>query len=414
MRTRHVGIISVGYNGRFVSKRKDVNIPEMIQAAVENALAKTNLTLEDIDAFVEGNMPTFEGINYPNLWLSDHIGAVNKPLMRISTGGTTGMSAFHCAYYHVASGLYDTVMAIGWEKHDEGDAQVGLGGIVLPELFTMFSFGPAMSGPGAGGTLTGGGSTGGASFQAMSYLAKCGGDVEHIDMIAAQARSNAAKNPYAHLQMPGCTKEDIAKTPMVSYPLRYGHTCPTSCGACAMILTTDRKAKKYSDHVAWVKAVAAGTSDATTGNLVEGQITDPAEQLIATQVAKKAYAMAGIEDPKKEIQVAEVYDGFAHQELMWPERLLLVDEGKAPEMLERGALAIDGDMPINPSGGVVSTNAIGASAMVRVAEAALQVMGLAEGGHQVPRKVRNALAHGWGGLFQFVTVTIVGDTKRKG
>jgi acetyl-CoA C-acetyltransferase len=70
-------------------------------------------------------------------------------------------------------------------------------------------------------------------------------------------------------------------------------------------------------------------------------------------------------------------------------------------------------MPVNPSGGVVSTNAIGASAMVRVAEASLQVMGLAEGGHQVPRRVKNAVAHGWGGLFQFVTITILGDEPVK-
>ena len=409
---RNVGIISVGYNGRFVSKRPDVNIPEMIQVAVDKALAKTRLKLAEIDAFVEGNMPTFEGINYPNLWFSDHIGAVNKPLLRISTGGTTGMSAFHGAYYSVASGLYDTVMVIGWEKHDEGDAQVGLAGIVFPEVFTLFAFGPNLSGTGPGGII-GGGSTGGASFQAASYLAKSKGDVEHIDMIAAQARANAAKNPYAHLQHPNCTKEDIAKTPMVSWPLRYGHTCPTSCGACVMILTTQEKAARLSDSVAWVKAVATGSTDATTANLVEGQITDPADQPMCRKAAQKAYAMAGIRDPRKEIQVAEVYDGFAFQELMWPERLGLIPEGSGPEMVAKGALAIEGDMPVNPSGGVVSTNAIGASALVRVAEAALQVMGQAEGGHQVPRKVRNALAHGWGGLFQFVTITVVGDSPAR-
>jgi len=409
---RNVGIISVGYNGRFVSKRPDVNMPEMVQEAVVNSVNKTRLKLQDIDAFVEGNMAPFEGVNYPNLWFSDHIGAVNKPLLRISTGGTTGMSAFHGAYYSVASGLYDTVMVIGWEKHDEGDAQVGLAGIVFPEIFTLFSFGPAMAGPGAGG-VTGGGSTGGASFQATSYLAKSGGNAEHIDMIAAQARANAALNPYAHLRHPGCTKEDIQKTPMVSWPLRFGHTCPTSCGACAMILTTEDKAKKYADHVAWVNAVATGSTDATTANLVDGQITDPAEQPMARIMSKKAYEMAGIQDPKKDFQMAEVYDGFAFQQLMWPERLGLVDEGEAPKMLEKGALTIDGDMPINPSGGVVSTNAIGASALVRVGEAAMQVMGTVEGDHKVPRKVHNALAHGWGGLFQFVTITVLGDQPRK-
>jgi len=415
MARKDVAIISVGYNGRFVSKRPDVSIPELIEPAVRDALRKTKLTINDIDAIAMGNMQTFEGVNSPHLWASDYIGGTGKPVIRIATGGTTGMSTFQSAYYHVASGLYDVVMAIAWEKQDEGDSQVGLGGILMPEVFAMFQFGPDLSegrglgiGVGSGG---GGGSTGSASFQAMSYLARSGGGIEHIDMIAALLRSNAAKNPYAHLQVPGCKPEDIAKTPIISFPLRFGHTCPTSCGAHVLILASKEKAKKYAmtDRVAWVKGVACGTSDATFGNLIDGQITDPAEQVVATMVAKKAYARAGIADPQKEIQMAEVYDGFAHQDLMWPERLLLVGDGKSPEMVAKGAYNIEGDMPINPSGGVLSTNAIGASAMVRVGEAALQVMGLAEGGHQVPRRVRNAVAHGWGGLFQFVTVTVLGE-----
>lgn len=416
MARRDVAIISVGYNGRFVSKRPDINIPELVEAAVRDALRKTKLGIEDIQAIAMGNMQTFEGVNSPHLWASDHIGGTMKPVLRIATGGTTGMSVFQCAYYHVASGLYDVVMSIGWEKHDEGDAQVGLGGILLPEVFSMFQFGPDLgegrgTGMGIGAGGGGGGSTGGASFQAMSYLTRSGGGVEHIDMAAAMARSNAAKNPYAHLQIPGCKPEDIAKTPIISYPLRYGHTCPTSCGATALILVSGEKAKKYAmtDRVAWVKGVACGTSDATIGNVLDGQITDPADQTICTMVAKKAYARAGIAEPKKEIRMAEVYDGFSHQILMWPERLLLVDDGKSPEMIAKGAFNIEGDMPINCSGGVTSTNAIGASAMVRVSEAALQVMGLAEGGHQVPGRVKNAVAHGWGGLFQFNTVTILGD-----
>lgn len=415
---RNVAIISVGYNGRFVSKLPDMNIAEMVEPAVRNALAKTKLKPEEIDAFVAGHMHTFEGVNMGNLWASEHILALNKPVMRIATGGTTGMSVFHCAYYHVASGLYDVVCAIGWEKHDEGDAQIGLGGILLPEVFSLAHFGPDMSGRAGGGFALmggGGGSTGGASFQAMSYLAKSGGGIEHIDMAAALMRSNAAKNPYAHIQVPNCKPEDIAKTPIISYPLRYGHTCPTSCGACAVIIVAEEKVKKYAetDRVAWVKGVACGTSDATIGNVHDGQITDPADQDICIEVAKRAYKKAGIKNPKKEFQVAEVYDGFAHQVLIFPEKLLLVDEGASPELIEKGYYNIDGELPVNPSGGVTSTNAIGASALVRVAEAALQVMGIVEGEHQVPRRVKNAVAHGWGGLFQFATVTVLGDTPVK-
>jgi acetyl-CoA C-acetyltransferase len=415
---RNVAIISVGYNGRFVSKRPDISIVEMLEQAVRNAISKTKLKPHEIDAFVVGNMHTFEGVNMGNLWASEHILALNKPVMRIATGGTTGMSVFHCAYYHVASGLYDVVCAIGWEKHDEGDAQIGLGGILLPEVFSLAHFGPDLTGKRGGGLGLmggGGGSTGGASFQAASYLAKSGGGIEHIDMAAALMRANAAKNPYAHLQVPNCKPEDIAKTPIISWPLRYGHTCPTSCGACAVILVAEEKVKKFADtdKVAWVKGVACGTSDATIGNVHDGQITDPADQEICKIVARRAYKKAEIRNPKKEIQVAEVYDGFAHQVLMWPEKLLLVDEGASPKLIEQGYYNLDGELPVNPSGGVTSTNAIGASALVRVAEAALQIMRMAEGGHQVDKKIKNAVAHGWGGLFQFVTVTVLGDTPVK-
>jgi acetyl-CoA C-acetyltransferase len=408
MGKRKVAITGVGYNDRFVSKRPDVNIVELVSKSVVNCLANSGYDYKDIDAIVMGNMHTFEGVNQPQLWAGDHIGGVMKPVIRIATGGTTGMSVFQCGYYHVASGMYDTVMVIGWEKHDEGNAQVGLTGILLPEAFGMFQFGPDLAG-GRGGMMSGGGSAGAASYQAMSYLSDTpGATPEHIDRIAAQARGNAAKNPFAHLQVKDCTEEEIQKTPMIGYPLRFGHMCPTSCGSLAMILTTGEKAKKKKDK-AWVNAVATGTSDATVGNVFEGMITDPATQAMAIEISKKCYKKAGIKDPKKDFQVAEVYDGFAHQELMWPQRLGLVEN--SCKALDEGKLKIDGEMPINPSGGVVSTNAIGASAMVRVSEAALQIMGKA-GGHQVPRKVKNALAHGWGGLFQFVTLTILGDEPR--
>jgi len=419
---RNVAIISVGYTPVFVSKRKDVNIPELIGEAVRDSLGKCKAKREDIEALVVGNMQTFEGVNLPHLWATEHIGGLNKPIMRIATGGTTGATTLHAAYYHVASGLHDVVMAIGWEKHSEGDAQVGLGGIILPELFGVARFGLdvgiGLSGGGSGGgtfSVGGGtGSTGGASYQAMSYLSKSGGTIDHIDKVAAMLRRNAAKNKYAHLKKPGCKPEDIAETPIIAYPLRFGHTCPTSDGAAAVILCSEEKAKELADtdRVAWIKGLAGCASDASTANIVEGQITDPAEQRPAIIASQKAYQMAGIEDPKKEIDLAEVYDGFAHQDLMWPERIGIFDYGGSPAALDAGRMDIDGDMPVNLSGGVISTNAIGASAMIRVTEAALQVMGLA-GEHQAEKKVDTAVAHGWGGLFQFVAITVVGSSPNK-
>lgn len=408
---RNVGIIGVGYTPVFVSKRKDVNIAEMIGEAVDSGFRNTGLTPDDIDAFTFGNMQTFEGLNLPHLWVSEHMRALDKPVLRIATGGTTGMATLQAAYYYVASGAYDVVMAVTWEKHSEGDAQVGLSGIVMPEALAMAMHGMDLLG-GKGIAAMGGGSTGAAAYQAMSYLHHSGADPEHIDKMASLERTNASKNPYAHLRKV-TTVEDVQSTPFISWPLRYGHTCPTTDGATVCVVASEEKVRELADSAAWITGVASCTSDPCTGNFVEGQITDPAEQEPAKIAAKKAFELAGIEDPKKEIDMCELYDGFAHQSLMWLEKLGLCDEGEAHRLLDAGELGIDGKLPTNASGGVFSTNAIGASAMNRPAECALQIMRKTEGDHQIPKKVKKALAHGWGGLFQYVTVMILEDQPRE-
>jgi len=359
---------------------------------------------------VFGNMQTFEGVNMPHLWCVDHIASLGKPLMRIATGGTTGMAAFHAAYYHIASGLHDTVMVVTYEKQSEGDSQVGLMGIITPEVMAMLAVGMDVTGQSGMGAI-GGGSAGGISYQASSYLAHSGAGIEHIDAVAAMERRNAARNPYAHLKDPEATAEKIAQTPLISYPIRFGHVCPTSDGATVCILASEEKAARFADRAAWVWATANCASDATTGNLIESLITDPAEQTPAVIASREAYRRAGIEDPRREIDYVEIYNGFAHQTLMYLEKIGMCETGEAHKLLEKGELEIDGRLPVNASGGVVSTNAIGTSALNRVTECALQIMGRA-GERQVEKEVHVALAHGWGGLMQYVTITILGDRPR--
>jgi acetyl-CoA C-acetyltransferase len=125
--------------------------------------------------------------------------------------------------------------------------------------------------------------------------------------------------------------------------------------------------------------------------------------------AIKAYKMAGINDPQKEIDLAEIYQPFPSQELLFAERLGLFDEGKAWQALEKGEMDINGRIPCDLSGGVNATNAIGSSALQRILECALQIMGKAEE-HQVPKEVHNAVAHGWGGATNYITVTVLGDS----
>jgi len=182
-----------------------------------------------------------------------------------------------------------------------------------------------------------------------------------------------------------------------------------------MILTTQDRAAKLTGRPAWIKACSSASEEATAIGLFGGGSIniDPSEQRSCKLAAHKAYTLAGIKDPTREIDLAEPYIPFAHLLFIYFERLLLCAEGEAPRLFDEGVMEIEGALPTCPSGAVVSTNAIGASAMERIAECALQIMGKA-GEHQVPREVHNAVAHGLGGAANLNVVTVLGDRPNGG
>jgi acetyl-CoA C-acetyltransferase len=128
------------------------------------------------------------------------------------------------------------------------------------------------------------------------------------------------------------------------------------------------------------------------------------ELLIA---GKEAYRQAGITNPAKEIQVADVYAPFTSTELAIVEALQFCKKGASGKLNEEGFFNLDGQIAVSPSGGALCTNAIAVTALARVCEAALQVMGKAPPGIQV-KNVRNAVATGIGGSFQFHTMMVMG------
>jgi len=397
---RNIAIVGVGIT-KHVSKRRDVNIPEFVYEAVKAAIEDADIGIRDIDALVTGNMPGFEGVNCPELWGGGYWGGYKKPMLRITTGGSTGSSVAQGAFYLVASGVFDTVLTMGFEKQSDGATTVGLESAGMSDFVAMRAYGmPELDPAGAIGMFV---------FQAISYMARTGCTIDYFDRAAAMLRSNAAKNPYAHIQQQ-VTAEDIADTPMIAYPLRFGHTCPTSDGACAMIVTTKEKAQKMAKKPAWVNGWSSCAEEASIAGLHgAGSINiDPFDQRGCKFAATKAYAMAGIKEPQKEIHLAEPYVPFAHQLFLYPERLLLFNEGESFRQFDQGVMHRDGRLPICPSGGVVSSNAIGAAAMIRIAECALQIMGKA-GERQVTRDVHTAVAHGLGGQANFNVVTVLGD-----
>jgi acetyl-CoA C-acetyltransferase len=368
-----VAVIASGQTN-FSSKRSDVSIPEMIREAVLRALAQANLTLDDIDAVVIGNMEHFEGINLSDMWAAEGAGSVGKPAMKIATGGTTGASVAACAYYHCASGLFDTVLAIGWEKLSEGDPT---GGIIT-------AFDPLVE------RLTLAGAVGGLAIEAAAFINRYQIPEETIALAAVRARKNAQNNPHAHLKL-DLTVADVLASPYIAYPIHYLDMCPASDGACAVIMASERRVKQLAARPAWIKAVVSRHNHAWIGDI----FFDRDSTLAAA--AAEAYRLAGISDPINELDVIEMYDPASYTLVYWLQYLHLCEPGGGRRLVEDGITAMDGKLPVNPSGGVVSTNPIGATALVRVAEAALQIQGLAD-----KRQVdgaKTALCSGFGGSY---------------
>jgi acetyl-CoA C-acetyltransferase len=379
---RRVAIISVGQT-RAASKRKDVSFPGMIYEAARAALDPVGLTPKDIDAVVFGSAPEyFEGVNHPEKWAAGASGAFMKPQMRIHTGGTVGASTGIAGFYHVASGMFDVVLAISGNKLSEGNVTAALTTCVEPIFAREFAAGAASV----------------VGFQSVWYMNKYGYTEEQAAKVAVKNRRNAVKNPYAQLKME-ITVEDVMKSQVISWPLKLLDCCPASDGAAALIFATEEKARKLCPRPAWVKGVSAVSEGP------EYPDRDWANPLACKKAATRAYRQAGIDDPPNQIDVAEVYDAFSFSELMWYDGLFLCDEGQGGRMIDEGITEMAGRLPVNPSGGVLAYNAIGSAAMLRQGEAALQVMGMA-GEHQI-EGARTALAHGLGGAMQFHTAMVL-------
>ena len=372
---------------RHVAKREDVSIAGLVREAADRALADAGCEWKDIDAVVVGKAPdTFEGVMMPELYLADALGALGKPLIRVHTAGSVGGSTAILATHLVQAGLHDRVLTVAFEKQSESNAMWAL------SMRIPFSQ-PLVAG--AGGYF---------APIVRGYIRKSGAPLDTGAKVVLKDRLNALKNPYAHLQQADITLDSILASPLLWDPIRYAETCPSSDGAAAMVIGSERVADASSRPVAWIHGTAV-RSEPTMG---AGR--DRVNPHAGRECAKALYAEAGITDPFRQIDCAEIYVPFSWFEPMWLENLGFAEEGAGWKMVQDGVTELTGAMPINMSGGVLSSNPIGASGMLRFLEVANQVRGLA-GEHQV-EGARTGLGHAYGGGSQFFAMWIVGAEKR--
>ena len=369
---RRVAVIGTGQT-KHAKARDDVSQAELVREAATRALADAGITIRDVDAIVLSNMELFEGRALPEMWVGEGAGGWLKPVMKIATGGTSGTSACIAGYHQCASGLFDIVLVVGWEKHSEGATQTGMA--LVDPLWDR---------------NVASGAVGNFALSISQYAAERGVTPEQAAKVAVKARRNAAKNPCAHLQMPDLTVEQVLSSRMLADPIHLLDMCPQSDGAAAIVYAAEGRVEQLCPRPAWVRAAVTRHDQPTIGDLDRRLLT----MRTLRDAAREAYQRVGITDPLKQIDVAEIYEPVSYAELAWYEALGFCAEGEAGRLIDEGVTGMDGELPVNPSGGVLSANPVGASGVIRVAEAAMQVMGRA-GAHQIPN-VRTALATGYG------------------
>jgi acetyl-CoA C-acetyltransferase len=364
-----VGIVGVAQT-KYEADKIDQTYLELVFEVVKKLHNQLGIINDDVGCVITSSNDFNDGRTIADMAIQDAVGAVRKSESRVSGDGAF---AYIYGAMRILSEYYDTVLVVSHCKCSEGNQYLVNNSIFDPFYQRHLGLDQISS----------------AGLMANMYLQKYGISEEQAAKVVVKNRKNALNNPYAHLQE-RVTIDEVLYSPMRAYPLKELDFPPFSDGAVAMLLAKEDIAKKMTDTPVWLKGYGSSTDAYYLGHRT---MTD----LIGLEAAaKEAYKMAGISDPINQIDVAEVYDAFSVHELMSYEALGFCDKGKGGQFIDNGHPEMNGNIPVNPSGGVLSSNPSMANGLIRVAEVALQLMGKADK-RQIP-DAKIGLANGMSGI----------------
>ncbi|NOQ43418.1 MAG: thiolase family protein [Dehalococcoidia bacterium] len=379
--SERVGIISVAQT-KYHPNRTDVNEEELSYEAIKQVLEETGLSLSDIDSAVTCSQDFWDGRTISSMNIQHVVGAHLGHEDNISEDG---INAVYAAMAQILSGRQDIVLVEAHTKESQAHKSLienaAFDAIFMRQLGLDF--------------------TSAAALQAKRYMYKYGITAEQCAMVAVRNRANAKNNPLAQEPM-DITVDDVLGSKMLVSPIRLLDTKPISDGACAMIMTTEARAKKLTKNPVWIM----GASNCYETHYLGDRDLADCDALM--KAATKAYSMAGINNPLRQIDVAEISTEYSYQEPLWLEGLGFCDRGDGGKLVESRSIKMRGNLPVNPSGGVLPGNPNGVAGMARVVEAVLQLRG--EAGDRQIKGAKVALAHGYTGICgQHQAVMILGN-----
>jgi acetyl-CoA C-acetyltransferase len=383
-----VAVVGMGCT-RF-AEHWDKGVDELLLDATGEAFASAGVTKDDVDAYWLGTAQS----GMSGMVLAKPLGLDGKPVTRVENMCATGSEALRQAAYAVASGAYDIAMAVGVEKVKDSGYQ-GLNAFPIPT-------------DGTNRTLT---AAAMFSMVVPAYAKRYGVDRDELRTvlarIAAKNHRNGARNGRAQFRRE-VSVEQICAMPAVAGDLSVFDCAGVADGAAAAIVVRAEDAHRYTDRPLYVKALSfvAGNGSGLTDPDYD-YTTFPEIVLCAAD----AYAQAGVTDPRAQLAMAEVHDCFTPTELVLMEDLGFCDRGTAWKDVLAGAFDLDGDLPVNPDGGLKSFgHPVGASGLRMMFEAWLQLRGEAPAERSI-RTVPDrslALTHNLGGypgeMVSFVSI----------
>jgi acetyl-CoA C-acetyltransferase len=380
MKEERIAIIGLGATQ--FTEHFDRSYGDLVEDAAFQAMKMANLGPEDIQAAWLGTCYAYEYGTEGNAGtsLAEPLGLYGIPITRVANYCATGLDAIRNAAYAVASGAFERVLVVGAEKMREVPPRGSLVAAHAKNGHPLYSKG--RTAPGMFGLI------------ANRYFQEYGTAKEEMAMVSVKNHYHGSLNPRSHYQKE-VTMEQVLKAPMAADPIGLLDCTPTSDGAAAVVITTESLAKQMTDEY----VVISGISLSVNSGYFTAQY-DPSWDFLGFEstrnAAREAYRQAGIRDPFKEIDVAEVHDCFTITEIINYEDLGFCEKGKGTHLLHKGITALGGSLPVNTSGGLQACgHPIGASGVRMVVDVAEQLLGRC-GSRQVPN-ARIGLTHTLGG-----------------
>lgn len=379
---KKVAVVGIAQT-RFKRRIADRNFADLVYEVTAGALEDAGMTIQQIDNVVTVSNDFWDGRTISSMAVMDACGAYGKNVSTVEGDGVFGVVY---GAMRLWSGSFGTTLIVAHSKGSEGPSH----------LITNAMFDPIYHRPLGLDAISS------SALQARAYMDRLGANPEDWAMVSVKNHGNAKGNPFAQLPL-DLTVEDVLSSRTVADPLKLLDCSPVSDGACAIILADEERAPESRQKPVWIKGVGYAAELHYLGD------RDLSKPVALVEATKRAYRMGAVVNPGKEIDFVELYDAFSYMEPLWLEGLGFCEAGGGGKLLREGVTELNGPMPVNASGGVLSAHAVLVAGLARVAEVVLQIRGEA-GDHQIER-ARIGLAHGINGpCGQSHCVLIAGDS----